>query len=132
MPVKHRIHEGFTVVELIVVIVLFALLVPVVFLSLESLRAINNDTRDVTNINGAVENQIELLRAKPFDQLTAGTVEFTNNLPDTIRSPRSANYTIATMTNSNLKQVDINISYFTGKTTRNLAYRTIISNKDTP
>lgn len=120
---KHQ--YGFTIIELLVSIVLFAILVPATASFLALLNDMNDRARDTAIINALAENKIESLRSAKFTSLTNGTTSFTSELPDTITPPRSASYQITTA-NTGLKQVDLNIAYNDHGKQKTLSYKTYI------
>jgi prepilin-type N-terminal cleavage/methylation domain-containing protein len=123
-----RRQKGFTIVELVVAIVLAGIIVPAVAIAISNLTAINYRARDLALASTLAQYKAENLRSNGYNALSAGTQSFTAELPNSIGSPKSASYTITNNTPSNgVKQVDINISYTEYKVTRNLAYRTYIS-----
>lgn len=77
---------------------------------LTNLNAINDRARDVMLANSIAENKIESLRSGDFVALSDGTVDFSDELPATFGSPRSASYIVSTL-NVAVKQVDIEITY---------------------
>jgi prepilin-type N-terminal cleavage/methylation domain-containing protein len=123
-----RRQKGFTIVELIVTIVIAGIILPAVAIAITNLTAINYRARDLALASTVAQNKAETLRSTGYNALVAGTQSFTAELPSSIGGPKSASYTITNNTPaSGVKQVDINISYTEYKVTRNLAYRTYIS-----
>lgn len=119
-------QAGFTIVELVTVMVLFVILVPTLALAINSLYTVNYQSQAVRAVNTTVEAQVELLRARPFAELTPGTTDFTSKLPSLIHEPRSAHYTISQVSgNAALKQVDVEVSYDDGSEV--YSYRTYIN-----
>lgn len=118
--------RGFTVAELVITIVIMGFIIPAIALALTNLTVINNKARDLTLTNMVAQNKVETLRSIGYNSINNGTVSFSAELPGTIGSPKSASYTITTP-QTGLKQVDVNISYTVYGATRNLSYRTYIS-----
>lgn len=118
-------NAGFTIIELLVTIVVFAILVPTLASMIGLLDGVNDRSRDLSVVHALVENKVETLRSASFTSVNTGTTDFTSELPVTIGRPRSATYTI-TAVNSALKQVDVAISYSDHGSTRSLTYRTYI------
>jgi prepilin-type N-terminal cleavage/methylation domain-containing protein len=118
-------QQGFTVVELLISISLFAILIPTITLGLGTLIQINNRARDLTLISILAENKIESLRSIGFNSVTNGTTDFTSELPKEINSPRSAAYAVV-QANGN-KTVTVTITYSDYKKPRTVVYRSIIS-----
>ena|SRR5687767_3883467 len=118
-------QNGFTVVELLITIVIFAVSVPAIASIITLIDGINDRSRDMAQINGLVENKIEGLRSVSFVGLTNGTTDFTTSLASSIASPRSATYTISSLSTA-VKQIDVTVTYNDHGTTRTLSYRTYI------
>ena len=118
-------QAGFTIVELLVAIAVIGIMVPSVVTLTASLGRLNDRARDMIIINSLAENKAEGLRSEGFTALNNSTVNFTNELPQTIGSPRSATYTI-TSPSSSIRQVDMHITYNDHGTTRTLTYRTYV------
>lgn len=118
-------QSGFTLVELVVTIGVFAIIVPALASMLGQLDSVNDRARDLAVIHALVENKVEGLRSISFAGLTNGTTDFTSELPVTVATPRAANYTISSVTSS-LKQVDVSITYNDHGATRSLSYRTYV------
>lgn len=124
---KHDIRHqsGFTIIELLVSIVVFAILVPATASFLSLLNDMNDRARDTAIINALAENKVESLRSAKYTSLTNGTTDFTGELPQTITAPRSATYQITTP-NTGLKQVDLNITYNDHGRQKTLSYKTYV------
>lgn len=122
-PTHHQ--NGFTIIELIVSIVVFAILVPSVASFLSLLNDMNDRARDTAIINALAENKVESLRSAKFTSLTDGTTNFTNELPSTITPPKSATYQISTP-QSGLKMAFITITYNDHGKQKSLSYKTYI------
>lgn len=58
------------------------------------LTQMNDDTNDRMIASTTVQNKIESLRSKGFMGVPVGTVDFSNELPNTLPTPRSASYTV--------------------------------------
>jgi prepilin-type N-terminal cleavage/methylation domain-containing protein len=118
---------GFTIVELIVAIAVFAIIIPSIAGFLNLLGVINDRARDTATVNALVEHKVEALRSLSFVGVSDGTVDFTDELPSTIASPgtRSAEYVVTSLSAS-LKQIDITVSYDHLGQNRSLEYRTYL------
>lgn len=125
MKYSTRQQNGFTIIELIVSIVVFAILVPAIASFLALLDDMNDRARDTAIINALAENKVESLRSAKYTSLTNGTTDFTSELPQTISKPRSATYQV-TAPNSGLKQVDLNITYNDHGRQKTLSYKTYV------
>jgi len=118
--------QGFTIVELIVTIVIMGIIIPAVAIALTNLTIVDYQARDLALANFIAQNKVETLRSAGYNSLNNGTISFTAQLPNTMGSPKSANYTVSTP-QTGVKQVDVAISYTEYKKTKNIAYRTYIS-----
>jgi type II secretory pathway pseudopilin PulG len=118
--------SGFTVVEVLAGIGLFALIAPAIILSVVSINGVNDRSADLTYANTIAENKIESLRSAGYNSMTLGTVVFTTELPATFREPRSAQYTISAPTTGQ-KKVVVTLTYTDQTGLRNLQYESIMS-----
>jgi prepilin-type N-terminal cleavage/methylation domain-containing protein len=118
-------QDGFTLVELVITITVFAIIVPALASMLGQLDGVNDRARDLSLVNALVENKVEGLRSVSFSGLTNGTTDFSSELPVTVALPRSATYTVSTV-NTALKQVDVSVVYNDHGQTRTVAYRTYV------
>jgi prepilin-type N-terminal cleavage/methylation domain-containing protein len=125
MNKKCRQH-GFTIVELMISVVLAGIIIPAVATALSSLAVINKVSRDQALTNALVQNKTEYLRSIGYNAVAVGTTSFTGEMSGTIGSPKSASYTVSSPT-TGVKQIDISVSFTEYRTTKNLAYRTYIS-----
>lgn len=119
-------QRGFTIVELVIAIVLAGIIIPAVAIAITNLSVANKLARDQALANMLAQQKIETLRSAGYNSLNDGNTSFTSELPNTIGSPRSASYTISSP-ETGVKQVDINISYSEYNATKNLVYRSYIS-----
>lgn len=124
MIVKNR-ESGFTVVELLVTLALFAILVPTLTVGVSTLTQLNNRTRDLTLISIIAENKIESLRSLGYNSIATGSTTFSNELPAELASPKSATYVVTQGTG--IKTIEVTISYNDYKKTRIVVYKSIVS-----
>jgi len=122
---KNQAQSGFTIIELIIAIALFAVIAPALAATISQLDGVNDRARDMAVVHGLVENKVEALRSISFSGVSNGTTDFTNELPATIATPRSATYTVSSV-NAALKQIDISVTYNDHGSTRDLTYRTYL------
>lgn len=118
--------QGFTVVEVMIGIGLFAVIVPSIILAIVSLNQLNDRAADLTYANVLAENKIESLRSAGFNSLNNGTYDFTSDLSSTFTKPRQANYVISTP-ETGLKEIEVNINYTQQGILRQLRYKSMIS-----
>lgn len=102
--------SGFTTIEIVVAIVLFAILVPTIISFINSIASLNDHAKDVSIINSVIENKIESVRSSGYRSVSPGTTNFTNELPATISSPRSAIMTVSDL-EPNIKEIKIIVTY---------------------
>ncbi len=119
-------EEGFTVVEVLIGIGLFAVIVPSIVLAIVSLNQLNDRAADLTYANMIAENKIESLRSAGFNSLADGTYDFSSDLLPTFTQPREANYVITTPA-SGIKEIEVNINYTQQGILRELQYKSLIS-----
>ncbi len=116
---------GFTTVELLIAIGMIGIIVPSVIGLTTTINKLNNRANDLNTINSLAENKIESLRSLGFTGLNNGTTTFTNELPPSIGSPRSATYTV-TSPQPDIRQVDIQINYTDHGTSQSASYKTYV------
>lgn len=120
---RHR--QGFTVVEIIIGLAVTATFVLSLTIAITNLTEINDRARDLVLVNGLAENKVESLRSKGFNGVGYGTVDFTDELPSTVESPKSAQYVVSDVATA-VKQIEINISYTSGGQPQNVNYTTYV------
>lgn len=118
--------NGFTVIEVLIGIGLFALIVPSIILSIVSLNQLNDRAADLTYANIIAENKIESLRSAGYNSLVDGSYDFTTDLIPTFTAPRQAKYVITTPENG-IKIIEVNIEYTQQGVLRELQYKSLIS-----
>jgi prepilin-type N-terminal cleavage/methylation domain-containing protein len=123
---KSVLQNGFTIVELVVTIVIAGVIIPAVAISLTNLSVVNKIARDKALANMVVQNKVETLRSSGYNSLNNGTTSFVSDLPSTIGSPKSASYTVSSPS-TGIKQIDISVSFTEYRVTKNLKFRTYIS-----
>lgn len=118
-------EQGFTIIELLVTIAVVGIMVPTLAGFVNTLNRFNDRARDFTLVNSLAENKVESLRSIGFSGIPSGTTSFTSELPVTIGSPKSANYTVTTP-NTGIKQIDITITFNDHGATQTVNYRTYV------
>jgi prepilin-type N-terminal cleavage/methylation domain-containing protein len=121
--------QGFTLVELIITITLFATLVPSVVGFLDFLTQLNTTARTTASINAFVENKVETIRsagytATPVVSNQSITSEL-NTAAASIPSPKSAVYTVSQLSPS-VKQINISVTYNNKGTAKTVSYTTYL------
>jgi len=122
----HTGEDGFTVIEVLMGIGVFALVVPSIILAIVSLNQLNDRAADLTYANVIAERKIESIRSAGFNSLVDGSYDFTNELTPTFTSPRQAFYVVSSPENG-IKEIEVNIEYTQQGTLRELQYRSLIS-----
>ena len=117
--------DGFTIVELITAIVIGALFITAVSTLITNNGRISQRARDTTAANSFAENKIEALRSTGYASLSNGTTDITSDMPNELRSPRSASVAISSVSTS-IKKIDITIAYNELGETRTYNYTTYI------
>ena len=117
-------RDGFTIIELLVSIGLFAIIVPTLSIGIRNLIILNNRARDIALASLIAENKAELLRSAGYNSITTGTTDFSGELPAELGSPKSASYTVTE--NNGLKNVTISISYKDYSKTTSRTYQTVV------
>lgn len=119
-------EQGFTMLELITAIGIFAIVIPALALGVRSLIVLNNRARDLSLVSLVAENKTEQLRSSGFNSLDEGTTDFSAELPSELSRPNSASYTI-TNPEDGIKEVTVTISYWDYSTSKTKTYKTIVS-----
>lgn len=117
---------GFTVIELLVAITLFALIIPAMAGGINNLTVLNNRAKDLALASLIAEYKIETLRSVGYNSITVGTTDFSSSLPNTLASPKTASYAVTNPSNG-IKQIVVTISYKDYNRTTTKSYTTIIS-----
>ncbi len=121
-----RDEHGFTLLELLIAIGVFAVVITALTAGVQNLMSINNRSRDLALTNLIAESKAEQIRSAGFNSLSVGTVDFTAELPPELAAPKSATYTISNPSAGILEAV-ITITYQDYGEPRTQTYKTIIS-----
>jgi type II secretory pathway pseudopilin PulG len=119
-------EKGFTVIEVLIGIGIFALVVPSIIIAIVSLNQLNDRAADLTYANTIAERKIESLRSAGYNSMINGVYDFTNELTPTFTAPRQANYEVSTPENG-IKEIVVNIKYTQQGILRELQYKSLIS-----
>lgn len=118
---------GFTIVELLVVIIACGLFIGAVHVLITSNIHLNEKTRDAVVVNSFVEAKVESIRSAGFSGTPIGTTTITNELPSELKSPRSATLAITNESGSPaIKRVLITVSYNDQGLQQTYSYATFI------
>lgn len=124
--VKTRLGSGgFTIIELLITIAVVGIILPTMMAFVNELNRLNDRTKDLALINSMAENKVESLRSAGYSGVPEGTVDFTNELPESIAGPKSAEY-IASTPNPGIRQVDMTIQYNDHGFNQTIRYKTLI------
>lgn len=124
---KRRNQGGFTIVELLVVIIACGLFIGAVHVLITSNIHLNEKTRDAVVVNSFVEAKVESLRSAGFSSTPIGTTTITNELPAELKSPRSATLAISSEAGSPaMKRILITVSYNDQGIQQTYSYATLL------
>lgn len=118
-------RAGFTVVELLLGIALFAILIPALINALNSIAAANDNTKDFAIANIVAENKVEELRSVGYNSINTGTTDFSSSLPAALGITKTASYVVTTPV-SGQKHIVITITFKNRRGTQTLNYKTIV------
>lgn len=118
--------DGFTVIEVLIGIGIFAVVMPSIILAVVGVGRLNARAANLTQANIVAERKIETLRSVGYNSLEDETVVFTDELASTFAPPRSASYTIETPT-PGIKEITIQISYTDQGQERSLSFKSLMS-----
>lgn len=117
---------GFTLIELIVTIVVTGLIIIAITTLFITIERTQHRTQLLETATRAGEQQIEALRNNNYNSLTAGsTIDFTNDLPASLPSPRSGTVAVSEPTEG-VKRVDVTVSYRDGNKTKDVKLSSLI------
>jgi len=124
-------QSGFTLIEFIVAATLLATIVVAVATTLDSIKAINFSANNLTIGTEAAQQQLELYRNTPYNQIALGTQDISSSLSayPSLKSPRSATATVTQVDPDGIKQVDIAITYTGQGGTKRIQVSTQVANK---
>lgn len=117
---------GFTVIELVVSIAVFAIIIPALAVGVRNLIQLNARARNLAVANIVAESKTEELRSLGFNALNIGTTDMSSELPLQLSSPNHATYQV-TNPSAGINEVVIKITYDDFGNDRTLTYKTTIS-----
>ena len=117
---------GFTVIEVLIGIGLFAVIMPSIIVGVVSINQLNDKSADLTSANILAEKKIETLRNAGYNTLAVGSYDFTSELAPTFTSPRQATYTI-TSPGAGIKEIYLTIEYTHQGDLRTISYQSLMS-----
>lgn len=122
---KKNISDGFSIIELLVVIVIGTIMIGGISMIVTSHSYISQRGRDLIVANAYGERKIESLRSIGFLGLADGTTDITNELPAELSPPRSALLIISTAS-TGLKKVELSLTYNEQGASRSYLYTTYL------
>lgn len=118
---------GFTVIEILIGLAVFAVTIPAIAAGVNNLIVLNDRARDLTVANLIAESKAEELRGNGFNALTLGVTDMTAELPYELANPNSAFYEV-TNPSPGIADITISITYDDyGGAPRVLEYKTTVS-----
>lgn len=122
-------QKGFTLVELVITIALFAIIVPSTASFLDFITQLNSSAKTTAIVNGFVENKIESIRSAGYtasanvsnQDISSELATFAPSVP----RPRSASLTISTRSPS-LKKVEVSVTYNNKGTAKTVYFMTYL------
>lgn len=125
MTMKSLKNHGYTIVELLIVIIVGGIILTGAQVLVISHSHLSQRTRDVVVANAYAEKKIESLRSAGFLSLSDGAIDIAGDLPTELKNPRAGTLTISTQTAA-IKRVALSITYNDQGTARNYQYTTYI------
>ncbi len=117
---------GFTLIELIVTIVVTGLIIIAITSLFITIERTQHRTQLLETATRAGEQQIEALRNNNYNSLESGsTINFTNDLPAALPSPRSGTVVVSEPMEG-VKRVDVTVSYRDGNKTKDVKLSSLI------
>lgn len=129
MLIREAKQVGFTVLEVLIGIGLFGLIMPSIIFAVVGVSQLNDRAADLTRANVIAEQKFEELRSQGYNSLLDGTYSFDSELDASFTPPRSADYTITSITvpTAGTKEIEVAIQYTDRGITRDLSFKTIVS-----
>lgn len=126
-----RQESGFTLIEFIVASTLLAVIVIAVAVTLDNVKAINFSANNLTIATEAAQQQLELYRNTPYNQIAVGAQDISSSLSayPSLKSPRSASATVTQVNPDGIKQIDIAITYTGAGGTKRVQVSTQVASK---
>ncbi|MEX1995258.1 MAG: prepilin-type N-terminal cleavage/methylation domain-containing protein [Candidatus Saccharimonadales bacterium] len=118
-------HEGFSIIELLVAIVIGSIMIGGISLIVTSHTYISQRGRDLIVANAYAERKVESLRSLGFLGLNNGVSDITSELPSELNPPRNAQLEISDAS-SGIKKIKISLTYNEQGAVRDYTYTTYI------
>jgi Tfp pilus assembly protein PilV len=127
-------QRGFTIMELVVAVAFVGVVIVSLTNLFTALRQINRAANNYTIATQVAQQLIETYRNTPYGNISTGTTDVTTSALGaypSLLAPRSATVVIADVagTNSQVRQVDVNISYKDRTGTKQVQMSTQIATK---
>lgn len=110
---------------------MLATIVIAVAVTLDSIKAINFAANNLTIATEAAQQQLELYRNTPYNQIAVGTQNISSSLNayPSLKNPRTATATVTQVDPNGIKQIDIAISYTGAGGAKRVQVSTQVANK---
>jgi len=120
-------QEGFTVVEMAVVVTIFGIMVISLGTFFSVLETSQRSARYLDIATHAAKDEIEQLRNSNYALLMPGTtIDFTSSLPSGLPAGSTGSAVISDPSLTNLKRVDVTVSYAIGSTPKTVKLTSFI------
>jgi type II secretory pathway pseudopilin PulG len=121
----HSDERGLTLLELIVAATLVASTSLALLSSFIYIRQVSNFARNEALSSLAAQDEIERIRNQSYYSIPVGSnvIDFTADLPSDLPSPKSGLVDVTALS-AQLKQLDLEITYRQGSSTRTMTYTT--------
>jgi type II secretory pathway pseudopilin PulG len=128
---KAREQSGFTLIEFVVAATLLATVIISVAVTMDNIKAINYSANNLTIATEVAQQQLELYRNTPYNQIAVGAQDISSSLTPypSLQSPRSATATVTQVNANGIKQIDIAITYTGRGGTKRIQVTTQVANK---
>lgn len=123
-----KTESGFTLIEVIVTATFLGIVVVSLAQLFISTEGINRESRNVAIATQLAQKKIETLRNTSFASLTAGTENFSSELPPALGAPKSAS-TVTTDEELGLKRIEVKIQYYEKTKPQTIELSTLIAER---
>jgi len=108
-------QNGFTLIEVIITVTAAGFILLGLGAMVTNLSILSKRSQDLITATSAIEDKFEDLRSGTYLALADGTMDFTSELPAILAEPKSATYTIAdsslTDVSEAVKEINITVTY---------------------
>ena len=129
---SHQHRSGFTIIEVLVVTVVFAIGLLMLTTLFGSLQRAQRDANYLTIATQAARAEIEKIRTARFSTVANGE-SFTSSLPSTLPSGSTGTIAVSIPANApNSKQIEATVNYPIGSTTKTVTVSAYVDPSVTP